>query len=292
VSDAQRTIEELLPMAKIEETNGRNVCYTVARTRVDVDANADAATVTTAAAAAAAAAVDVSLSQVFASVLAAAEASDSEEFGVSQDSLEQIFLLFAKLASEESTMTVAGSILVFRPGKYYINYLINFLWCIATIWSMALVLYWVVFICPMLWAASWVMQILIGTPWRLISPETAANAPTTVPFVGAMCQLFVIFASPFGRELKGVYPTYEIPCHKFWNAVWLVCVGLPLAAIHLSWGVLLCITFVFIPFASMEFSVASALLRVPFTAVIAAELAEGDGVGAKSADQEHDMELG
>jgi ABC-type multidrug transport system ATPase subunit/uncharacterized membrane protein YccF (DUF307 family) len=253
VSEARRIIEQQLPHAKVEEQHGRNLCYTVARapTPQQVEESKDEGIV----------ANNVDLGDVFSTMLAAAAASDSKEMAVSQDSLEQIFLLFAKSSAEFTTITEAPSVLKFKPGPCFVNYLKNSVWCLVSFLSVGMTAIWAAFVGPILTVVSWLLSKLIAVPCWLISPSAA---PTPFPFQRVICQLLVICVSPCGRELHGSLPKYEVRYHHLANAIWLVLVGLPLASVHMAWGVVQCCTYVLIPVARIEFSLASICVKLFF----------------------------
>ena len=205
--------------------------------------------------------VDVNLGDVFSTMLDAAAASGSKEMAVSQDSLEQIFLLFAKLSVESATMTDAPSILRFKPGPCFVNYLRNAIWCVVSFVPVAVALIWAAFIGPVLAVVSWLLSKLIAVPYWLISPSAASYrlyAPTPFPFQRAMCQLLTICMTPIGRDLHhGALPKHEVRHHHLANAIWLLLVGLPLGVVHMAWGAVQCCTYVLIPVARIEFALAS-----------------------------------
>jgi uncharacterized membrane protein YccF (DUF307 family) len=256
VSEARRIIEQQLPHAKVEEDHGRNLCYTVERapTLHQAEEGDDEAI----------AAKNVDLGDVFSTMLAAAAAADSKEMSVSQDSLEQIFLLFAKSSAEFTTITEAPSVLQFKPGPCFVNYLKNVAWCLVSFWSVGMTVLWSAFIGPILTAVSWLLSKLIAVPCLLISPSAA---PTPFPFQRVICQLLVICTSPCGRDLRGSLPKHEVRYHHLANAIWLVLVGLPLGVMHMVWGAIQCCTYVLIPVAKIEFSLASICVQFFFVPV-------------------------
>jgi uncharacterized membrane protein YccF (DUF307 family) len=261
VAEAARIIEQQLPHAKLEEQNGQSLRYTVARapTPEEAEESKEEGEV---------AAKNANVGDIFSTMLAAAAASGSEEMAVSQDSLEQIFLLFAKVAAESATMTAAPSILRFVPGPCYANYAKNFLWCLVSWFSVGITGLWAVLICPLLGGVLWILTKLIAAPWWLISPSTT---PTPFPLHRVVCELFIIFTTPCGRELRGSLPKHEVRYHQLANVIWLLFVGLPLGVAHVASGAAQCVLVNFIEAAMIEFALAHICVQLPFVPPTIAE---------------------
>lgn len=73
-----------------------------------------------------------------------------------------------------------------------------------------------------------------------------------IPFGLQMFKLAIAHLVPFGKEVR---PTGQsIPVVSFLlNIIWIVFAGFWIAATHLLWGIILCITIIGIPFGLQHF---------------------------------------